>query len=191
MIVGVDFDTYKATLCAIPFDRLAPRWATAEFRPARATGEDEAIRALARVRKAVYAGITEIVVGPTVIFVERGFGMSRRADWILGAFFGAIYVSLADPTSRLVVNPMEAREWKRDLTGYVGHGLTTKGAGNANAKKDVANEAARILLAQPLVELPPSVEAASLSPDELDAFSIAWAGRRLNATASVARAPES
>lgn len=114
-----------------------------------------------------------------VFFIERGYGQSRRSDWMLGAFFAAIYIAACEFGP---VNPMDLREWKQAVTKVAGIGLTAKGDGNGNAKKEVANEATRALLA--LVE----VDGTAWTPDELDAYGIAWTGRRLNARAVEAAA---
>lgn len=180
MIVGVDYDTYKATFCAVPLDGSIRKAtvATAHFRPASRSGEDAMLTALHEVGQGVLYGLKEsgCMIGEEspvdVVWIERGFGMSRRADFALGCYFGAIYAACAN--LGVIVNSLEAREWKRTVTKAAGIGLTKKGDGNANAPKDVANEACRALLA--LGE----VDGTSWTPDELDAFGVAFTGRRLN-----------
>jgi hypothetical protein len=180
MVIGIDYSSYDAHLCGVGFDGGKPKLVRAVFRPAKASGEAAAIEALKEVGVMLASAVYEFGSDePHVFFVERGFGASRRADWILGAFFAAVYVTLAGygPT-----NVMEAREWKREVTLRSGVGLTVKGCGNPNVNKDVANEATRALLG--LVE----VDGSDWSPDELDAYGIAWTGRRLNARALGERA---
>lgn len=176
MILGVDYSSYEAVLCALPFEGGKPRLAVARFRPASRSGDDHAIAALGQVSAGIAAAIADLCLPQgeeTVAWVERGYGTSRRADWILGAYFSAIFVDLRRSLGD-AVNPIDLREWKKIVTGQSGIGLTVKGAGNGNAKKEVANEACRALLS--LVE----VDGSTWTPDELDAFGIAWAGRALN-----------
>jgi hypothetical protein len=114
-----------------------------------------------------------------VWFLERGFGASRRSDFIMGAFTGAVFVSLSSMPAD-AVNLMEAREWKSAVTEVSGIGRTKDGRGNGNAKKEIANEAVKALL---LLE---GIETVDWTPDQLDAAGIAFAGRRLNARAAAA-----
>lgn len=189
MIVGIDYDTYKATICILDFDAVAvPRFAQARFRPASRSGEEAAIRSLPGVFGAMNGAAAELGLAaagePHVYFVERGYGTSRRADWILGAYFAAIWTSLsrvALPADGL--NPLDLREWKRHVTADSGIGLTVKGAGNGNAKKELANAASAELLARIL-----GGARSGLDADHLDAFAIAYTGRKLNAKASAVEA---
>lgn len=188
MIVGIDLDSYKAWICAVPFDGGVPIFAEARWREDGKSGD--ALANIGKVPGAMRRARVNLenlsperfAVEPHVWFVERGFGMSRRADFILGAFTGAIMAILAADTTD-PVNLIDLREWKSEVTEVAGIGLTAKGRGNGNAKKEVANEACRALLA--LLELDPS----RLSPDQLDAYGIAFAGRRLNARAVAAAHP--
>lgn len=183
MIVGIDVDSFKATLCAVPFDGGTPILVYARWRQDRETGE--ALSHLGKVASTIRrarsmlqeASPDRFAVEPSVWFIERGFGMSRGSDYILGAFTGAIMATIcADTTDP--VNLMDLREWKADVTATAGIGLTAKGRGNGNAKKEVANEACRALLA--LTE----IDASDWTPDQLDSWGIAFAGRRLNARAA-------
>lgn len=188
MIVGVDYSSYEAALVALPLDGSIAKVqkATATFRPARASGEDAALEALGEVRPRMLDALIRLGVvlydqstEPSVIWIERGFGASRRADFILGAFFGAIFAACRD--FGLIVNPLEAREWKREITAAAGIGMVKDGTrGNPNAKKEIANEACRGLLV--LGE----VDGADWTPDELDAFGVCWTGRQLNERALAA-----
>jgi hypothetical protein len=184
-VVGIDYDSYKATLCALPLDGSIgdARIAVARFRPASRSGEDAAINGLREVEDSIVCALAELTttLSTTVVWIERGFGMSRRADFILGAYFGAIFSACWNlaPASP-VVNPIEAREWKRIVTAHAGIGLTKKSAGNPNAKKEIANEACRALLT--LGE----IDGSEWTPDELDSFGVAFAGRALNREALAA-----
>lgn len=183
MIVGIDLDSFKATICAVPFDGGVPILVEARWREDRQTGD--ALAHLGKVPVALRHARTELeqasperfAVEPNVWFVERGFGMSRRSDFILGAFTGAIMALLHADTGD-PVNLMDLREWKSEVTEAAGVGITAKGRGNGNAKKEVANEACRTLLST-LLEL----DAVDWTPDQLDAYGIAFTGRRLNARA--------
>lgn len=180
IVLGVDYDTHKATLCALEFDGGQPRMQVARFRKDSATGEDSSIKALGVVGPTILNALDlfglgvidagSVTVG-SVAWLERGYGSSRQSDWVMGAFFGAIYAAL-EPV--MFVNPLDLREWKRLVTKETGIGLTVKGEGNGNAKKPVANEATRALLTDA------GVDSTDWTADALDAYAVAWAGRRLN-----------
>jgi hypothetical protein len=172
MVVGVDYDTFKATLCALPFERLDPPiLLQARWRPNSKGGD--ALEHLGAVPEALGIVLPCLPDEPHVYFVERGFGMSRRSDFLLGAFLGAILAELRRGAS---ANMVDLREWKSEVTERAGVGLTAKGRGNGNAKKEIANEACRVLLATLW-----GFDAGVWTPDELDAFGIAYLGRKLNA----------
>ena len=183
MIVGVDIDSHKASLCAVPFDGGRPILAEARWRPNNKTGEalaylDRIPDGLTEATDALAAASPDrFAAEPNVWFLERGFGASRRSDFIMGAFTGAIFVALHTSYPNDRVNLMEAREWKTIVTAVSGIGTTVKGRGNPNAKKEAANEACRALL------LLDEVDGSDWGPDALDSFGIAFAGRRLNAAA--------
>lgn len=184
MIVGVDYDTFKATLVALPFAGDTPAPVVAEARWRTASQGGDALDYLFRIHASLEVAKAEIAKRapsfrdePSVYFIERGFGMSRRSDFLLGAFLGAIYADLYR-TTRDAVNLMDLREWKAVVTFAAGIGLTANGRGNGNAKKVVANEACRALLARI------GVDASSWSPDQLDAYGVALTGRDLNARAA-------
>lgn len=185
MILGVDVDSFKATICAVPFDGGTPILVQARFRPDSKTGDSlmYLVKVPAAIRSArallAEASPHRFAAEPNVWFVERGFGASRHSDFIVGAFTGAIMAALAGQSDDDIVNLMLAGEWKRDVTFMSGIGRTAKGAGNGNAKKDVANAACRELL-ETLLE----VDSTDWTPDQLDAFGIAFCGRRLNARAA-------
>jgi hypothetical protein len=182
LVVGIDYDSYKATLCAINLEgRWRPRFAEARFRKDRQSGDDEAILAVGQVGARTLGSIADLSadLSSTVVWIERGYGHSRRADWILGAFFGSIYATCA-AMPIAAVNPMNAAEWKRLVTSRSGIGVTKKGTGNGNAKKEIANEATRALL---ILE---EIDGAEWTPDQLDAFAVALTGRVLNREAVAA-----
>jgi hypothetical protein len=180
VVVGVDFDSFKATLCVLPFAGGAPLFAEARWRWDSDRGE--ALTYLGRVHDDLLHALDELGRASErfrsemhLCFVERGFGASRRSDFILGAYLGAIYATLAGGWEYpYVVNLLDAREWKREVTAASGIGQTKAGKGNPNAKKDVANEACRALL------LLDEIDATDWTADMLDAWGIAYTGRRLN-----------
>lgn len=188
-VVGVDFSTYEASLVGLPLDGAigAVRRVRVKFRPASRSGDDEMIAALAAVASAIRDGILNLGVGTfyqprdeAVAWIERGYGASRRSDWSLGAYFGAIHAACSS-FGLAGVNPVGAGEWKKIVTEAAGVGLVKDGTrGNPNAKKEVANEACRALLS--LGE----VDATDWSPDDLDAFGVSYAGRVLNRAAVAA-----
>lgn len=175
MVVGIDYDSYKATLCALDFDDEKPRLQEARFRRKQDTGEDAAVRALGTVEPTILNALALLGdsdrIEECVVWIERGYGQNRVGDWVLGAYFGAIYCAV-EPVA--FVNPLDLREWKRMVTAEAEFGLTTKGKGNGNAKKPIANEATRMLLARV------GVDGSDWTPDQLDAYAIAWSARRLN-----------
>lgn len=172
-------------MCALDFGDEVPRLQEARFRRNQDTGEDAAVRALGLVAPTIMTALA--LLGDSdrteqcVVWIERGYGQNRVGDWVLGAYFGAIYCAV-EPHA--FVNPLDLREWKRMVTAEAGFGLTVKGRGNGNAKKPIANEATRMLLARV------GVDGSGWSPDQLDAYAIAWTARRLNerALASVTSA---
>lgn len=181
LVVGIDYSTYEASLVALPLDGSigAVRRRTAKFRPAKWSGDDHMIAALANVHLAILTALAGLTndFSTAVVWIERGQGASRRSDWSMGAYFAAIYATCAAlPLGGL--NPLDAREWKRIVTQTAGIGLVQDGTrGNANAPKEVANAACRGLLQ--LGE----VDSADWTPDDLDAFGVAFAGRDLNRSA--------
>lgn len=187
MVIGCDYDSHKATFCALQFVTQAPLIAVAEYRLAKETGPDAAIRSLDRVEDAVLVALAELRASEeqSVVWIERGYGQSRRADWILGAYFGAIWAAVAQVC---LVNPLDLREWKRAVTKAAGIGLTKKGEGNGNAPKPLANEATLALLHEyALIAGDGSGRSSSAAPfgiawtpDMLDAYAVAWTGRKLN-----------
>lgn len=173
MIVGIDISSYDAVLVGLPYPRRAladqPVVETVVFRPRSRPGEDEAFAAMKTVRSALLQ--SKLFHEADVFWVERGFGASRKADFLLGAFFGLILAACAGAAT---TNPMEAREWKREISASCG--VTTKAgkAGNANLTKD----AAHVYVRQVATKLGHDV--AGFNGDQLDAYAIAVVGRWLN-----------
>lgn len=173
-VLGVDYSTYEATLCLLPFDGEQPLFAQPRFRKNHHSGADHAWDALGRVlselrHELVYA----TVMRASVIWIERGFGQSRRADFALGAFYGALRVGFQVVTAA-PVNSMDLREWKREVTAEAFPELW-RGKGNGNVKKELANEACRQIAATAGV-----ADVEGWSPDMCDAYGIAFSGRLLN-----------
>lgn len=190
VIIGIDYDSYKATIVGVRFDSAKyPHLEVAQFRPTRRSGEDAAFVALGEVASSLDEALGAILMrgdlgrdSHDVFFLERGYGSSRSSDWVLGAFFGAIWTSIRTAWLRPgdQLNPMTPREWKRAVTKTSGIGVTKKGDGNGNVKKDLANAATlRIIDAY-------EIALTSTTPDALDAFAIAWTGRRQNRDAVAA-----
>lgn len=190
LTLGIDFDSYALHVCGLPDDGGPP---VVQSEPIRKRGDDEH-RAMMTVAQAlavatnkigmqipvmsVIGGGGTVVAQPRVaissVWIERGYGASRRADFVLGAIYGATFIAVAHVLPGVPARPMQARDWKRDLTGEMGITTKTGGRGNGNVKKEVANACARELWERewPLAIIP-------TDPNQLDAFSIAWAASRL------------
>lgn len=176
MIVGIDYDSYKAVLCGLPFPIPAlsdqPTVETIVFRPASRSGDDAAIAALKTVNEQLRQ--SDLVKAADVLWLERGFGNSRRADFILGAFFGAVLSTLVEYCTEASVNPLDIQEWKREISAACG--VTTKagGRGNGQLKKELAHQYVR----QVALRCRHNID--GFGPDALDAYAIAYTGRLLN-----------
>lgn len=174
MIVGVDFDTYQATLVGLPLEGWGqPTRSQVVFRKKSQTGDDACIAALKT------AG-THLLLDPQlakggVFFIERGFGASRRADYFMGAFFGIILSACHRKGGH--ANVMHASEWKKAISGRCGL-LTAKGdLGNGTLKKPEAHRYVR--------EVADSYghDITTYDADALDAYAMAVTGRWLNDSA--------
>lgn len=173
MRLGIDIDTWKLTLCVS-----GPTVVMFEQAPLRSKGQSlfDAIQGvapslgLALNRLGLERGIEEV-------YIERGFGMFRKADFDLGAIYGATAVACRRLMPNVHIETVEVREWKRAVTAAVG--ITTKRGqpGNANANKVVANSSCRTLL---LTRGLRDVE--KLSADHLDAFGIVFSQEQPVAT---------
>lgn len=188
LTVGIDFDSYGLHVCALPVDGGPPVVVTSPLRK-RGGRDDEhrAIQACGMSLSAALAQIYEVTPGDRAAaltvqaglkrpriesaWIERGFGSSRKADFILGAIYGATIAAAAQLIGYVPMRPMLASSWKREVTGEVG--ITTKagGRGNGNAKKDLANACCLEIWRDrwPLAIAPGD-------PNQLDAFGVAWAG---------------
>jgi len=180
MILGLDFDTYAVYPCLIGFDfetqpgpdgpsgYLAARFPEPlRIRRAADSGEYALWRALpALARRLALPDRSGWWDGVRLVWIERGFGMSRSADYLLGAVFGALLAAIPtvgapDPL------PIDLREWKKAV-------LPKAVARGGNVKKAVVHEYLRAAYPHLL---------ASLDGNQVDAFGIALAGLRLNARA--------
>lgn len=169
MILGIDIDTRKLTLCA--YDGQEVAWATGELRTGRAG--QQYLAAAQGVMLALAGGLEKADELRRVheAYVERGWGANRVADFQLGVVFGATVNALSSVRPGCHVGTMTTHEWKRAVTAAVG--VTTKRGvpGNGNAPKEQANSACRIILME---AGEPAERVNALTPDELDAFGIAW-----------------
>jgi hypothetical protein len=174
MIVGCDFDTYKVTFVGLPHEKDGwPTMETVLFRKPGQSGDDAAIEALKTARVMLLQ--SGLYHKADVFFVERGFGASRRSDYLMGAFFGVIMstCSQAAPT-----NVMHGGEWKKAISADCG--VMTKGGspGNATLKKEQAHVYVREVAAKLGHDL------TGYGPDALDAYAMAVVGRWLNESAN-------
>ena len=164
MKVGVDIDSWKLTACALGNGQ--PQFAQASLRQ-RGHGLFDAIQRVTFALGSMLDGFGPV----TEIHVERGRGMFRSADFELGAIYGATIIAARRVHPNAYLGTVTVQEWKKAVTAAVG--ITTgKGVpGNANATKEIANEACRKLLQ---VDGVTSEQAWALSADELDAFGIVY-----------------
>lgn len=175
MILGIDIDTRKLTLCAYSED--AVTWATGELRTGRAGQQylDAAMGTILALAEALET------LDPTRLldeaYIERGWGANRVADFQLGVVFGATAIALRRMRPNLHVGVMTTHEWKRSVTAAIG--VTTKRGqpGNANAPKEQANSACKIILME---AGEPADRVNALTPDQLDAYGIAWTAWQRN-----------
>lgn len=179
MILGIDYDTYKATIVGI---RLTPaalgfpvEIEECRYRKKGLTGDTESRLALQQVLPALRE--SALIRKADAIAVERGAGMNRKGEWEMGAFFGAITTAITALRPDVSLTWVEAREWKREVTALAGW---REGQGNANAKKPEAHQALASIT--PLMGLGTFGvdDLARLSLDEKDALAIAWTYRRMN-----------
>ena len=168
ILAGVDADTTKLVVCLLSGEPPAAptdvNWLTAVLRDARGTF----VHACQAAPSALALALAGIRIDEA--YVERAWGNERRSDFPLGAIFGATTIALANVSPGCHVEEMPAHQWKKTVTAAVG--LTTKKGdpGLGNAPKPVANEACRRILRDH------NVDSVGLTPDQLDAFGIAYAG---------------
>lgn len=152
MVVGIDYDTHALYLCAYtPGDD--PALATARLRSSR---DSNALEAIGNVPSALGRALDTIHNGHADLWVERGRGANRNADWILGAIAGAViatYPRLNGGSARLI----DANQWK----------ATIGARGNTKA---AANHAATLQWSSRHPHLNPPTD-----PNLLDAYGIALA----------------
>jgi hypothetical protein len=174
LIVGVDFDTYKATMVGLPLlGEGGPVVETVVFR--HKSGDDHAYRGLARVRSLLLA--SELVHQGDVFFIERGWGAQRKADYLMGAYFGVIYSFLS---SFGFANVITAQEWKKAISAAGGARTRDGGKGRGNLTK---------LEAHVFVDMVAEGYGHDLSgwgADAIDAYAIATTGKWLNTAAASA-----
>lgn len=180
MIVGVDFSTYDACLVGLPLepaDGEQPIVETVVFRKKHRSGDDAAIEALKNVRTMLLS--SQLLWRAKMAFVERGFGASRRADFIMGAFFGVILTTLS--TNVPAANVMTGAEWKREVSAACGVRTKTGRKGNGNLSKEEAHGYVHE------VAYNYGHDIIGYGPDALDAYAISLVGRWLNARQKVLR----
>lgn len=160
LTIGCDFDSYRLHLCGLPNDGGPPLVEQATLRRSK---DDELVAiqsvsgalagAIHRLRQQRNPEVPESVSG---IWIERGYGSSRKADFILGAIYGATIATGNHACPGVSIRPVNAARWKQHL-GCPG-----------NCRKDLANAQAAILwrASWPLAIIP-------TDPNVLDAFSIA------------------
>lgn len=175
LTIGIDFDSYALHVCGLPDDGGPPCEVSASIRK---RGDDEH-RAFTMVASAFASATRHIrdttgIEAVSGVWIERGYGASRKADFVLGAIYGATFVAVGHVLPGVAARPLLAADWKRDVTGEMGITTKTGGRGNGNVKKEVANDCARQLWQRewPFTIVP-------TDPNLLDSFSIAWAGSRL------------
>lgn len=172
LTLGIDIDSYALHVCGLPDDGGPPVTAHATL---RRKGDDEhrAIQQVAAALGNAARDIRALLDGDVKcrdVWIERGFGASRRADFVLGAIFGATIVACGHILPGAAARPMLAADWKREVTGTVGITTKTGGRGNGNVTKPVANDACLRIWRErwPLSIVP-------TDPNLLDAFGVAYA----------------
>jgi hypothetical protein len=172
VIVGVDFDTYKATLVGLPLcGGGSPVLDTVVFR--KRPGDDEAYEALTRVRTLLLA--SPLYHLANVFFIERGWGASRKADYMMGAFFGATFSAL---TTQAPTNVVNAQEWKKRISAACGVVTRDGSPGRGDLKKEEAHVYVQKVAAAAGHDI------SQYGPDARDAYAIAMTGKWLNFAAS-------
>ena len=172
MIVGVDIDAQKLTLCGVSDSLIV--FQTARLRDRRTESLFDAIKA---VPFALGMAVGELGQVPEEFYIERGRGAWRSADFELGAIYGAVAVALKRIVPDAYVTTITVQEWKKAVTAAVGIETKSGQPGNANATKEVANEACREILAER------GMMREGLTPDMLDAFGIVYAVESLQSVA--------
>ncbi len=160
MRVGIDLDTWKLTLCASGPDVVL-------FEQAKIRERGHSLfDAVQGIPSALAFAFSRLGVVVDEVYVERGRGMFRTADFELGAVWGATAIAVRRCLPDVHVETVEVHEWKKAVTAAVG--LTTKKGvpGVGNTSKAVANRACLTLLHRR------GINGSGLSPDHLDAYGI-------------------
>lgn len=154
--IGIDFDSFGIYMC-----RIRPGEAPRTYAGRLRTDKGDVYQAIQAAPTILVMGIASMITELAEVdtWVERATGMSRKADWTLGAIFGAIMATWPRAFPGASIRVMPAADWKRAI------GVT------GNCKKQIANERATLLWqdAYP-AHVPPT------DHNMLDAYSIAYAG---------------
>lgn len=110
-----------------------------------------------------------------LFFIERGWGASRKADYMMGAFFGTTFSALA---VKAPTNVMNAQEWKKKISAACG----VKTRDGSPGRGDLSKEDAHVYVQE--VARAQGHDLRGYGPDALDAYAIALSGRWLNLAAS-------
>lgn len=128
MLIGVDYDTNDIYLCAYEPDE-TPVLVTCALRTRR---NSDLMEAIGNVPTALAIGLQRIRLQTDItdatMWVERGRGPNRNADWALGAIAGAI-ISAYPRINRGAARLMDANQWK----AAIGTRGNTKAAANLAA----------------------------------------------------------
>lgn len=171
MRVGIDLDTWKLTLCAI--DAPEPSVVLFAQESLRKRGQS-LFDAVQGIPFALSQAFAQLDVHVNQVYIERGRGMFRTADFELGAIWGATALAVRRQYPDVFVESVTVSEWKKLVTAHTGVVTKTGVPGNGNAPKALANESCVTLLGRLGIIDP------GLTPDHLDAFGIVWsAGREL------------
>lgn len=167
MILGIDPDTYKLTIVGIadePVDNETPIGWTVPIRPKKDTGWEALLMALRKLEPALLASECPWKSASS-IWIERAWGMSRKADYVLGCVVGALFATLPIICDA-EVNYVSLFEWREAVTG------------ESQATTDQIEAA---LMAHRHLRISPG-----RTKDQIDALGIAMTGRKLTLDASVA-----
>jgi len=180
MTLGIDPGSYFLTLCVV-----GERDVTLETLPLRKktkTGPAGEMLAITAIPTVLRDSVILTTIEPEVAWVEHGFGASRQSDFILGAVFGATVATLSNRGLR--VEQIHPSVWKKEVTAECGMKTKAGEPGVGSVKKDVANACARKIAirfnCRRIISgvYDETVTWAHLTPDELDAFSVAWTAGR-------------
>lgn len=154
--IGCDFDSYAIYLCRVT-EGEPPRTYSGRLR----SPSGDVYQAIQTVPTVIVMGVATLAPEGDLVctWIERATGMSRKADWTLGAIFGAIMATWPRVYPGHRIRVMAAADWKRAL-GVPG-----------NCKKTLANDRARLLWQHDHPTTP-----APEDHNMLDAYSIAYTG---------------